>query len=160
MSKAKKNSNPGSLIAVNKKARFNYLIEERMEAGIALLGWEVKSLRAGRAQISESYVILRDGEAWLLGTHIAPLASASTHVQADPQRTRKLLMHRGELAKLIGAVERRGYTLVLLSLYWKRGRAKAEIALARGKKSHDKRATEKDRDWQRDKQRLLRKRVA
>jgi len=159
MAKANNKAARANLIAVNKKARFNYLIEERLEAGLALQGWEVKALRAGRVQISESYVLLKDGEAWLFGAHITPLPSASTHVSPDPSRNRKLLLHGPELSRLIGAVERRGYALVPLSLYWKRGRAKAEIALGRGKKAHDKRATEKDRDWQRDKQRLLRQRV-
>lgn len=144
-------------IAVNKKARFDYLIEETFEAGLVLQGWEVKSLRAGKAQISESYVLLREGEAWLFGAHISPLLSASTHVHTDSSRTRKLLLHRSELRKLIGAVERRGYALVPLSMYWKRGRAKVEIGLGKGKKAYDKRATEKARDWQRDKQRILRR---
>lgn len=159
MSKAKKKAAAENRIAVNKKARFDFHIEERIEAGLALQGWEVKSLRAGRAQISESYVLLRDGEAWLFGAHIAPLPSASTHVEADPARTRKLLLHRAELRKLIGSVERKGYALVPLSLYWKRGRAKAEIGLGKGKRAYDKRAAEKARDWQRDRQRLLRQRV-
>lgn len=159
MSKAKRKAAAENLIAVNKKARFDFHIEERIEAGLALQGWEVKSLRAGRAQISESYVLLRDGEAWLFGAHIAPLPSASTHVEADPARTRKLLLHRAELRKLIGSVERKGYALVPLSLYWKRGRAKAEIGLGKGKRAYDKRAAEKARDWQRDRQRLLRQRV-
>jgi SsrA-binding protein len=145
-----------STIALNKKARHDYFIEERFEAGLALQGWEVKSLREGKAQLNESYVLLKDGEAWLFGAHITPLSSASTHVQADPARSRKLLLHRRELDKLIGAVERKGYTLVPTALYWKKGRAKAEIALARGKQKHDKRATEKDRDWKRQKERLLR----
>jgi SsrA-binding protein len=142
-------------IARNKKARFDYFIEETIEAGLALQGWEVKSLRAGKAQITESYVILRDGEAWLLGSRFTPLNTVSTHVTADPSRTRKLLLNRSELDRLAGLVERRGYTLVALELYWKKGRAKAAIGLAKGKKQHDKRATEKDRDWQRDKARIL-----
>ena len=149
---------PPGTIALNKKARHDYFIEERFEAGVSLQGWEVKSLREGRAQLGESYVLLKGGEAWLLGMHITPLASASTHISTDPTRTRKLLLHRRELDKLIGAVERKGYTLVPLALYWKKGFVKAEIALARGKHSHDKRATEKDRDWKREKERLLRKR--
>ena len=143
-------------IALNKKARHDYFIEDRYEAGIALQGWEVKSLRAGHAQLSESYILIKDGEGWLLGAHITPLTSASTHIQADPTRTRKLLLHRRELDKLFGAVERRGYALVPLALYWKGGNAKLEIALARGKQRHDKRASEKNRDWQREKERLLR----
>jgi len=145
-----------ALIAENRKARFDYFIEDRYEAGLALQGWEVKAMRAGRAQLKESYVYLRAGEAFLIGAHISPLPTASTHVAADPVRTRKLLMHRSELQQLIGSVERRGYTLVPLELYWKKGRAKIRIGLAKGKKQHDKRATEKDRDWQRDKARLLR----
>ena len=142
-------------IAVNRKARFDYFIEERFEAGLALLGWEVKSMRAGKAQIAEAYVYLKNGEAFLYGCHIAPLNSASTHVDTDPTRTRKLLLSRRQLDHLLGAVERRGYTLVPLQLYWKAGRAKLEIGLAKGKKQHDKRANEKDRDWQRDKSRIM-----
>ena len=145
-----------STIALNKKARHDYFLEERFEAGLALQGWEVKSLREGRVQLTESYIIIQNSEAWLFGFHIAPLLSASTHITPDPTRTRKLLLHRRELDKLIGAVERKGFTLVPTALYWKKGRAKLEIALARGKQSHDKRATEKDRDWNRSKQRLLR----
>jgi SsrA-binding protein len=144
-----------SSIAENKKARFNYFIEERFEAGLSLEGWEVKSLRAGKAQLTESYVIVRDGEIFLLGAHITPLSSASSHVNADPTRTRKLLLHRKEIDRLSGLVDRRGYTLVPLELYWSKGRAKVAIGLAKGKKQHDKRATEKDRDWERDKQRIL-----
>lgn len=156
MDKARKESaKTGSTIASNKRARHEYFIDEHIEAGLALKGWEVKSLRAGRAQIAESYVLLRDNEAWLFGAHITPLASASTHVQADPARTRKLLLHRTEIDRLLGAVERRGHTAVPLSLYWKRGRAKLDIGIARGKKQHDKRAAEKERDWQREKQRVL-----
>lgn len=143
-------------IALNKRARHEYTIERRYEAGLELRGWEVKSLRAGRAQITESYVIVRSGEAFLLGANITPLLSASTHVQADPTRTRRLLLHRSELDSLIGYVERRGYTLVPLAMYWSKGRAKLEIGLARGKKLHDKRAAEKDRDWERQRSRLLR----
>jgi len=143
-------------IALNKRARFDYFIEERFEAGLALQGWEVKSLRASKAQITESYVLVKGGEAWLLGAHITPLNTASTHVHPDPTRTRKLLLNRAELDRLTGAVERKGYTLVPLALYWKRGRAKLGIGLAKGKKLHDKRATKKARDWQRQKERLLR----
>src|SRR5262245_25942638 len=139
-----------SAIAQNKRARHEYLFEERIECGLVLHGWEVKSLRAGRAQLTESYVIIKNREAWLLGAHFSPLPSASTHVTTDPVRTRKLLLHRSELSHLIGAVERRGYTLIPLSLYWDRGRAKMQIAVAKGKKQHDKRATEKERDWQRE----------
>jgi SsrA-binding protein len=142
-------------IAINRKARFDYFIEDQYEAGIALLGWEVKSLRAGKGQITEAYVYVKNGEAFIFGAHIAPLNSASTHVETDPTRTRKLLLNRRELDHLVGAVERRGYTLVPLRLYWKAGRAKLEIGLAKGKKQHDKRAADKDRDWQRDKGRIL-----
>jgi len=142
-------------IADNRKARHEYFIEDTVEAGIALEGWEVKSLRAGRAQITESYVHLKDGEAWLIGAHISPLPSASTHVNADPTRTRKLLLHRQQIDRLVGAVERKGYTLVALNLHWSRGMAKADIGLARGKKQHDKRATKKARDWERQKARIL-----
>ncbi len=151
----KKTGHGGATIALNKKAGHDYFIEERFEAGIALEGWEVKSLRAGRLQLKESYVVIKSGEAFLLGAHISALAAASTHVHPDPTRTRKLLLHRNELSRLIGAVERRGYTLVPTAMYWKRGRAKLEIGLAKGKKLYDKRATEKDRDWQRSKQRIL-----
>jgi SsrA-binding protein len=158
MSKKKQQHlSPGSTIALNKKARHDYHIEERLEAGLALQGWEVKSLRAGRIQLREAYVLLRDAEAWLFGCHISPLLSASTHVNPDPIRTRKLLLHSSELSKLIGAVERKGYTLVPLAMYWKRGRAKLEIGLAKGKKDYDKRAAEREKDWQRDKQRMLRR---
>jgi SsrA-binding protein len=145
------------LIAENRKARFDYFIEERYEAGLALQGWEVKSMRAGRAQLKEAYVYLRNGEAFLIGAHLSPLPAASTHVTPDPVRTRKLLLHQSELSGLIGAVERRGYTLVPLELYWKNGRAKLALGLAKGKKQHDKRAVEKERDWARDKARLLRR---
>src|SRR5688572_27746017 len=154
MSKKQKNENPP--IALNRQARHDYFIEETLEAGLALQGWEVKSLRDGRAQLKESYVLLKDGEAWLFGSHITPLSAASTHVRADPTRTRKLLLHRQELSRLIGAVERKGYALVPLSLYWGKGKIKLEIGLAKGKKAHDKRAVEKDRDWERQKQRVLR----
>jgi SsrA-binding protein len=155
MAGKKNKPTPQNRIAVNKKARFDYLIEETFEAGLVLQGWEVKSLRAGRAQISESYVLLREGEAWLFGAHISPLLSASTHIHTDSSRTRKLLLHRSELRKLIGAVERRGYALVPLSMYWKRGRAKVAIGLGKGKFFNDTATTEKARDWQRDKQRIL-----
>ncbi|MGF1546203.1 MAG: SsrA-binding protein SmpB [Thiotrichales bacterium] len=144
-------------IAQNKSARFDFFIEERFEAGMELQGWEVKSLRAGRVQLKESYALLKDGEAFLFGCHISALSSASTHIVADPTRTRRLLLHRNEINRLIGAVERKGYTLVPLGLYWKNGRAKLELGLGKGKKQHDKRATEKDRDWQRQKERLLKK---
>ena len=152
----KKPQTPSSTIALNKKARHEYALEERTEAGLALEGWEVKSLRAGKVQLVDSYVLLKDGEAYLFGALITPLPTASTHIHPDPTRTRKLLLHRAELDRLIGAVERKGYSLVPTAMYWKKGRAKLEIALAKGKKAHDKRAAIKDRDWQRDKQRLLR----
>ncbi len=144
-----------STIALNKKSKHDYFIEDRYEAGIALEGWEVKSLRAGRVQLRDSYVIIKDGEAYLFGALITPLPTASTHITPDAQRTRKLLLHKQELSRLIGAVERKGYTLIVTALYWKKGRAKAEIALAKGKQEHDKRATIKERDWQREQRRLL-----
>ena len=144
-----------STIALNKKARHDFHIEDRFEAGLVLEGWEVKSLRDGRAQLKESYVVLKDAEAWLIGCHVSPLPSASTHVKTDPVRSRKLLMNRSELNRLVGLVERKGYTLVPLALYWKKSRAKLEIGLAKGKKQHDKRASDKDRDWQRQKERIL-----
>lgn len=143
-------------IAENRKARHDYFIEDHYEAGLSLMGWEVKSMRAGRAQLKEAYVHLRNGEAFLVGAHLSPLNSASTHVTADPTRSRKLLLQRSEIDHLVGAVEREGYTLVPLELYWKRGRAKLRVGLAKGKKQHDKRDTDKDRDWQRDKARILR----
>ncbi|HLT27111.1 MAG TPA: SsrA-binding protein SmpB [Zeimonas sp.] len=145
-------------IAQNRKARFDYFIEEDFEAGLELQGWEVKSLRAGKAQLTEAYVVLRDNQAWLLGAHITPLLSASTHVEPDPTRTRRLLLHRSEIDRLTGLVERRGYTLVPLELYWKNGRAKLAVGLAKGKKQHDKRAAEKERDWQIERARVLKAR--
>ena len=152
--KAKSNT-----IAQNKKARFDYFIEERFEAGLALQGWEVKSMRAGKAQLVDSFVMVRDGEAWLHGSHLTPLNSASTHVTPEPARIRKLLLNRREIDRLTGLVERKGYTLVALELYWNKGRAKLAVGLAKGKKQHDKRATEKDRDWERDRSRVLRARI-
>lgn len=151
-----KNQEAGSRqVAVNRKARHEYFIEERLEAGLALQGWEVKALRAGRLQLKEGYVLLKDGEAWLFGAHLSPLPTTSTHVIADPVRSRKLLLHRAQIDHLVGAVERKGYTIVPLQVYWKNGRAKLEIGLAKGKKQHDKRADQRDRDWQRDKARLM-----
>ncbi|MBF0469810.1 MAG: SsrA-binding protein SmpB [Gammaproteobacteria bacterium] len=144
-----------STIITNRKARFDFFIEEKMEAGVVLEGWEVKSLRAGKVQLVDSYVILKNREAYMLGTQITPLPTASTHITPDPSRTRKLLLHRNQLSNLIGAVERKGYTLVALSLYWKKGKVKAEIGVGKGKQSHDKRQVEKDRDWQREKRRIL-----
>ena len=155
MSKGKKKSDGGSTIALNKKAGHDYYIEQRIEAGMVLEGWEVKSLRAGRVQVKESYVKILHGEAFLIGAHISPLPTASTHISPDPTRTRKLLLQRSELHRLIGQTERTGYTLVPTAMYWKRGRAKLEIGLAKGKKLHDKRASEKDKDWQREKQRIF-----
>lgn len=143
------------VIATNRKAHHEFFIEDRFEAGVVLEGWEVKSLRAGRVQLDQGYVLLRHGETWLFGALITPLQTVSTHISPDPQRTRKLLLHHRELKKLIGHVERKGYTLVPLSLYWKNNRVKLEIGLAKGKKLHDKRASEKERDWQRQKQRLF-----
>ena len=142
-------------IVQNKKARHDYFIEDNFEAGLVLQGWEVKSVREGRAQLREAYVVLKNNEAWLIGAHITPLLSASTHVTAEPTRSRKLLLHREQIDRLIGAVERRGFTVVPTRMYWSRGRAKLEIGLAKGKRQQDKRATEKDRDWQRQKQRIL-----
>jgi len=143
-------------IVENKKAFYDYFIEQRFEAGIALEGWEVKAIRAGRAQLKEAYVIVGNSELFLIGCHISPLAAASTHVQPDPTRTRKLLLHAEEISRLIGSVERAGYTLVPLNLHYAKGRIKLEIGLAKGKKQHDKRDTEKDREWQREQQRLIR----
>ncbi len=157
MAKKEKKGDGGSTIALNKSARHDYFIEDRYEAGLVLEGWEVKSLRAGHVQLKESYVLLKNGEAWLFGAHVSPLPTASTHIHPDAVRTRKLLLHREELGKLIGAVERKGYTLVPLAMYWKRGRAKIEIGLAKGKQSHDKRDVERDRDWQRERGRILKR---
>ena len=152
---AKKKKTPSNQIAVNRKVRHDYSIEENFEAGLSLMGWEVKSLRAGRISMGESYILVKDNELWWFGGHISPLSSASTHVNTDPTRTRKLLMHRTEIDRLIGQVERKGYTLVPLSLYWKHGRVKLDIGLAKGKKSHDKRASDKERDWKRDQARIM-----
>jgi SsrA-binding protein len=143
-------------IAENKKAFHDYFIEARYEAGLVLEGWEVKSIRAGRAQIKEAYVIIKQGELFLIGAHISPLSSVSTHVHADPVRTRKLLMHQREISQLIGKVERAGYALVPLDLHFSKGRIKLAVGLAKGKKQHDKRETEKTRDWEREKARLMR----
>ncbi|MDJ0906804.1 MAG: SsrA-binding protein SmpB [Woeseiaceae bacterium] len=145
----------GDVIAVNRRARHDYFIEESLEAGLVLEGWEVKSLRAGNAQLQEGYVTVRNGEAWLIGAHFSPLKTVSTHIRPDPTRSRKLLLHRQELDRLVGAVERKGYALVPLDLHWHKGRAKLAIGLAKGKKQHDKRAADKDRDWQRQKARIL-----
>ncbi|CBA16182.1 SsrA-binding protein SmpB [Xanthomonas albilineans] len=144
-------------IALNKRARHEYHLEDRYEAGLALQGWEVKSIRAGRANIGESYAFVRQGELFLFGAQITPLIQASTHVVADDRRTRKLLLHRNEIDKLIGRVERDGYTLVPTAMYWSKNKIKLEIALAKGKQDHDKRNAAKDRDWARDKQRIMRR---
>lgn len=156
MAKTKKKKDTGSTIALNKRARHEYHIDKRFEAGVALKGWEVKSLRAGRINFGDSYAIVRHGEIYLFGASIPPLISASTHVIADDRRTRKLLLHRREIDELVGAVERKGYTLVPTALYWKANHVKVELGLARGKQQHDKRATEKERDWNREKQRVMR----
>ncbi|PWF25344.1 SsrA-binding protein SmpB [Corticimicrobacter populi] len=139
----------------NRKAFHDYFIDERFEAGLVLQGWEVKAIRAGRVQLKEAYVIVRDEEIWILGMHVSPLATASTHIHPDAMRTRKLLLKAEEISKLIGKVEQRGFTLVPLNLHYKGGRIKLDIALARGKKLHDKRDTERDRDWAREKERLM-----
>ncbi|HLM52042.1 MAG TPA: SsrA-binding protein SmpB [Pseudoxanthomonas sp.] len=154
---AKDKAKSGGTIALNKRARHEYQLEERFEAGLALQGWELKAIRAGRANITESYAVVRDGEIFLFGAQIAPLIQASTHVVADDRRTRKLLLHKREIEGLIGKVERDGYTLVPTSMYWKGNKVKTEIALAKGKQTHDKRDAAKDRDWARDKQRLMRR---
>lgn len=143
----------------NKKAFHDYFIEDRIEAGLVLEGWEAKSIRAGRVQIKEAYVVIRQAELWLIGAHISPLPTASTHISPDPVRSRKLLLKTQEISKLIGKVERAGMALVPINLHFSRGRIKLEVGLAKGKKQNDKRATEKEREWQRDKQRLMRTEV-
>lgn len=155
MSQQDKKKNPGKIIALNKKAKHDFFIDERLEAGLVLEGWEVKSLRAGKAQIRDAYILLKDGEAYLFGALITPLPTASTHINPDPKRTRKILLHRKEINRLIGEVERKGHAVIATALYWKNGRAKLEIGIARGKKAHDKRATIKERDWNREQQRIL-----
>ena len=145
-------------IVENRKAFHDYFVEERYEAGLVLAGWEVKAIRAGRANIGDAYVIVQEGALWLIGSHISPLLAASTHVQADPMRTRKLLMHAEEIRRLVGKVEQRGYTLIPLDLHFAKGRIKLQIALAKGKLKHDKRASEREKEWQREKTRLLRAR--
>ena len=155
MAKSAKKKAPANTIAQNKKARFDYFIEEELEVGLALEGWEVKSLREGKVQINESYILLKNNEAWLFGALITPLISTSTHIKADALRLRKLLMHRKQIDRFVGLVDQKGYTLVALNLYWSKGRIKMKIGLAKGKKLHDKRATEKDRDWNREKQRIM-----
>lgn len=159
MAKQKSKDKAGnSTIAQNKRARHEYHIDEHYEAGISLQGWEVKSLRAGRINLGDAYAIVKSGEIFLFGASIVPLISASTHVIADDRRTRKLLLHREEIDKLIGAIERKGYTLIPLALYWKNNHVKVDLGVARGKQEHDKRDTEKEREWNRDKQRVMRAR--
>ena len=150
---------PPTRIADNKKAAFNYFFEEKYEAGMVLQGWEVKAIREGKVQLTDGYVVIRDGELYLIGCQINPLKTASTHINPDAVRTRKLLMHKDEIKRLIGKVEQRGYTLVPLNLHYKEGRVKVDIALAKGKAEHDKRETEKKRDWEREKGRLMRHKV-
>lgn len=155
----KKPKNSDNIIARNRRATFDYQLLESFEAGVALSGWEVKSLRMGKADLGDSYVLIKDGEAWLLGSHIMPLDTASTHFVTDPTRTRKLLLHKKELAKILAATTQKGQTCVCTQLYWKGHLVKARIALAQGKKAHDKRDVEKDRDWNRQKQRIVRENV-
>jgi len=151
----KKPKQPSNTIALNKKARHDFFIEDKLEAGIALQGWEVKSLRAGRVQLQDSYVFIRNGEAFVSGMLITPLPTACSHIHPDQKRVRKLLLNRREINRLVGAVERQGYTLIATAMYWKHNLVKIEIALAKGKQQHDKRATIKEREWKRDKQRIL-----
>ena len=148
---------PEKTIAINKRARHEYHIEERTEAGIALEGWEVKSLRQGRIEFTDSYVLLKNGEAYLFGTRITPLPTASTHITPDPTRTRKLLLHRREINRLIVLVDRKGYTVIPTAMYWSHGKAKVEVGTAKGKQQHDKRRDQKDRDWSRQKARIMKK---
>ncbi len=152
----KKSKTPDNTIVQNKRARFDYKLLETFEAGVALTGWEVKALRAGKAQLTDSYVLMKDGEAWLLGAQITPLETASTHFVTDPTRTRKLLLNKKELAKILAATAAKGQTCVCTRLYWKGHLVKAGIALAQGKQAHDKRDTQRDRDWNRQKQRVMR----
>src|SRR5262245_18782599 len=152
------NDQSAGRIAVNRRARHDYFIDERLEAGVALLGWEVKALRAGKLQLAEAYVLLKGGEAFLFSAHMSPLKTASTHVLPDPTRTRKLLLHRRQIDALIGSAERKGRALVPLAMYWKDGRAKLEIGIARGKKEHDKRDDLRERDWQRERARVMKSR--
>ena len=156
MAKPAKRAAPGT-IALNRRARFEFELEETFEAGLALMGWELKSIRAGAVQLRDSYVLVKDGEAWLESAHITPLASASTHVEANPVRSRKLLLHAKEIARLHEHIQQQGYTCVATALYWKNRRVKCGIALARGKRQHDKRATVKDRDWKRQQERLMKR---
>lgn len=160
MKKQKNKSTSDTTIALNRRARHEYFVEETFEAGIVLEGWEVKSIRSGRVQLADSYVLIKEHEMWLLGGLVTPLLSASTHIVPDPRRTRKLLLNKRQINKLIGLVERKGYALVPLKMYWKKQLVKVEIALVKGKKEHDKRATIKDREWERDKQRVLKSKIA
>ena len=155
MSKKTKAKTPSRIIADNRKSRHDYFIEKKIEAGLVLEGWEVKSLRENRVQLKESYVVIKKGEAWLIGAHISALNTCSTHITPDPVRSRKLLLHRNELNKLQAAVSQKGYTVVPLNLHWTKNRAKLEIALAKGKQQQDKRQTIKERDWQREKAKVL-----
>lgn len=156
MAKAKDKQKAGGTIALNKRARHEYQLNQRFEAGLALQGWELKSLRAGRIHLGDAYALVKNGEIFLFGASIPPLISASTHVVAEDRRTRKLLLHRREIDELIGAVERKGMTLVPTAMYWKGNRVKLELAIAQGKQAHDKRDAEKERDWNREKQRTMR----
>lgn len=156
MAKKQKAKSNSPTIALNKRARHEYHIDEKFEAGVSLAGWEVKSIREGKVQITEGYVVMHNGEVWLMGTHITPLLSASTHILAEPTRNRKLLLHKKEIAKIFASVQQKGHTCVPLALYWKNNKVKCEIALVTGKQLHDKRATDKDRDWGRQKQRIVR----
>jgi len=153
--KSKKTGKPSSTIALNKRAKFDYFIEDRIEAGLSLQGWEVKSLREGKVQLAESYVFIKEGEAFISGMIIAPLPTAASYTLPEPTRIRKLLLHRKEIDRLVGAVDRKGFTLVATAMYWKGSKAKLEIGLAKGKKDYDKRATQKDQDWKREKARVM-----
>lgn len=155
MNKKKIKKNTGSTIVLNKKARHDYTIESTLETGLILEGWEVKSIRDGRIQLKDSYVDIRDGEAWLKGAHISPLNTVCTHITAEPMRHRKCLLHKKELAKYIGLIQRAGYTLIPLNMHWKKNKVKLELGLAKGKKAPDKRASAKDKDWERQKQRIM-----
>ena len=157
---SKKKPSTDDTIALNRRAHHDYAIEETFEAGLVLLGWELKSIRAGRVQLSESYVLIKDGEIWLIGGQMTPLQTVSTHVVADPIRTRKLLLHREQIAKLIGAVERKGYTLIPLKLYWKNNHVKVAVGIAKGKKEYDKRASLKEKDWLREKDRVMKSKIS
>jgi SsrA-binding protein len=156
MAKKQKAKTNSATIAQNKRARHEFHLNDKFEAGVSLAGWEVKCIRAGKAQITDAYVVMHKGEVWLMGAHFTPLLSASTHIVAEPTRNRKLLLHKKEIAKIFAAIQQKGHTCVPLALYWKNNKVKCEIALATGKQQHDKRATEKDRDWNRQKSRIVR----